>query len=178
MDRNLGAIQIAFSSNDSSSYGDLFQWGRRGDGHQCRTSTTTNILSSTDQPLNGSFIITSTTPLDWRSPQNNSLWQGLNGINNPCPVNYRLPTEVELNAERLSWSSNNSTGALASPLKLPMAGARANGNGSLTNLGAIGFYWTSTVSGTDSRYLNFPSSNAALFTIHRSLGASIRCIKN
>ncbi len=48
MDRNLGASQAATSSNDAASYGDLYQWGRRADGHQCRTSATTVILSSID----------------------------------------------------------------------------------------------------------------------------------
>ena len=61
---------------------------------------------------------------DWRSPQNDNLWQGVNGINNPCPSGYRIPTEAELDAERLSWSSDNSAGAIASALKLPMAGYR------------------------------------------------------
>ncbi|MCX8486231.1 MAG: hypothetical protein ORN53_03470, partial [Crocinitomicaceae bacterium] len=32
MDRNLGASQVATSSNDAASYGDLYQWGRATDG--------------------------------------------------------------------------------------------------------------------------------------------------
>jgi hypothetical protein len=40
MDRNLGATQVATSSTDAAAYGDLYQWGRRADGHQCRTSAT------------------------------------------------------------------------------------------------------------------------------------------
>ena len=58
MDRNLGAIQVATSSTDENSYGDLYQWGRGADGHQLRTSTTTSILSSTDQPPNNNYILT------------------------------------------------------------------------------------------------------------------------
>ena len=34
MDRNLGATQVATSSTDEAGYGDLYQWGRRKDGHQ------------------------------------------------------------------------------------------------------------------------------------------------
>jgi len=56
MDRNLGATQVATSSTDAASYGDLYQWGRRSDGHQCRTSATTATLSSTDTPAHGNFI--------------------------------------------------------------------------------------------------------------------------
>jgi hypothetical protein len=57
MDRNLGAMQVATSSTDADSYGDLYQWGRGADGHQIRTSDTTNTLSSTDQPADGKFIL-------------------------------------------------------------------------------------------------------------------------
>ena len=34
MDRNLGATQVATSSADTASYGDLYQWGRAADGHE------------------------------------------------------------------------------------------------------------------------------------------------
>ena len=56
MDRNLGATQAATSSTDVDAYGDLYQWGRFSDGHQCRTSATTATLSSIDQPAHGDFI--------------------------------------------------------------------------------------------------------------------------
>ena len=85
MDRNLGASQAATSSTDDAAYGDLYQWGRRADGHQCRTSPTTATLSSIDQPAHGNFITIGSTPYDWLSPQNVNLWQGVNGVNNPCP---------------------------------------------------------------------------------------------
>jgi len=178
MDRNLGASQVAASSTDAASYGDLYQWGRRADGHQCRTSATTATLSSIDQPANGNFILAPSLPYDWRSPQNVNLWQGVNGVNNPCPSGYRIPTEPELEAERLSWSANTSVGAFASPLKLPVAGNRNDSSGSLDNVGSYGLYWSSTVSGTNSRYLNFGSSNAIMNTYHRASGFSVRCLKD
>lgn len=102
MDRNLGASQVATNSADASSYEDLFQWGRFADGHQCRNSTTTATISITDTPGNGHYILTSISPYDWRSPANDNLWQGVNGINNPCPNGYRLPTLAEFDSERLS----------------------------------------------------------------------------
>ena len=155
MDRNLGASQVATSSTDANSYGDLYQWGRGSDGHQYRTSATTFTLSSSNQPGHGEFIINFSSPNDWRSPQNTNLWQGVNGVNNPCPSLYRLPTETELDAERSSWISQDAAGAFASPLKLPMAGFRHYSNGSLLNVGSGGYYWSSTVSSTNSRYLDF-----------------------
>jgi uncharacterized protein (TIGR02145 family) len=178
MDRNLGASQAAISSTDANAYGDLYQWGRGNDGHQCRNSATTTTLSSTDQPSHGNFILVSNPPYDWRSPQNNNLWQGVNGVNNPCPNGYRLPTFAELDAERASWSSNNSAGAFASPLKLPVAGSRSFSNGSLDAVGNNGNYWSSTVNGTNASLLHFNSINAVVASNNRAWGRSVRCIKD
>jgi uncharacterized protein (TIGR02145 family) len=178
MDRNLGATRVATSSTDAESYGDLYQWGRGADGHQIRTSATTSTLSSTDVPGNAQFILATTAPYDWRSGQNANLWQGVNGTNNPCPSGYRLPTETEINAERDSWSPKTSVGAFASPLKLPMAGYRLYSNGSLFNVGSVGFYWSSTVSGTSSRGFGFDSFGATMWTYNRAYGFYVRCIKD
>ncbi|MFZ4544469.1 MAG: hypothetical protein ACOYOA_10495 [Saprospiraceae bacterium] len=178
MDRNLGATQAATSSTDAGAYGDLYQWGRGADGHQCRNSGTTTTLSSSDQPGHANFILAPNSPYDWRSPQNTNLWQGVNGVNNPCPSTYRVPTIAELNSERLSWSSNNSAGAFASPLKLPMAGGRNSGNGVLNLVGSYGLYWSSTVNGTGSFGLDFYSGNAYSGNSTRADGVSVRCLKD
>lgn len=176
MDRNLGATQVATSSTDAHAFGYLYQWGRGTDGHQLRGSGTTTILSNLDTPGHGNFILPSSNPYDWRDPQNNNLWQGASGTNNPCPSGFRLPTETELNNERLTWSSNNSAGAFASPLKLTMAGYRSWIDGSLSSVGSFGSYWTSTDIG--SRYLFFKSDDAFLISGSRSWGFSVRCIKD
>ncbi len=178
MDRNLGATQVATSSTDANSYGHLYQWGRGNDGHQIRTSGTTTTLSSSNTPGHGNFIIVGSSPSDWRSPRNDNLWQGVSGINNPCPSGYRLPTYAELNAEFLSWSTDNASGALASPLKLPLGGYRYTTDGSLRNVGMVACYWTSTVSNTDSRNLFFYGTGAFMNIGARGLGYSVRCIKN
>jgi len=178
MDRNLGATHVATSSTDSEAFGDLYQWGRAADGHQKRNSPTTSTLSSTDQPGHGDFILAPNSPFDWRSPQNDNLWQGVNGINNPCPSGYRLPTEAEWNAERNSWSSNNASGAFSSPLKLPMAGYRNRSSGSLLNVGSNGFYWSRTVSGSFARYLYFDSSDANMYSGSRAHGIAVRCLED
>ena len=181
MDRNLGATQVATSSTDALAYGDLYQWGRGADGHQIRTSATTATLSSTDQPGNGNFILPGlfSSPFDWRSPQNANLWQGVNVVNNPCPSGYRLPTYAEWEAERNSWSSFNAAGALASPLKLSMAGFREYNDGSLSPLGAFAYYWSSTINGNNSRSLNINSSTAVIaYNDKRAYGNSVRCIKD
>ena len=192
LDRNLGATQVATSSTDYLAYGDFFQWGRGADGHQLITWTnsttgtavngTTATLSTTDTPGHGNFISNG----DWRNPQNDNLWQGVSGTNNPCPSGYRLPTETEFAAEQNNggtgfWGTgslqNNSTGAFASPLKLPVVGYR-HLNGVLTNVGIWGNYWSSTVSGTYTRYLYFGPSVANWDNMTRGRGCSVRCIKD
>lgn len=179
MDRNLGATRAATSSIDVESYGDLYQWGRSADGHQIRTSGTTSTLSTTDQPGNVGFILTFPSPNDWRSPQNTNLWQGVNGVNNPCPIGYRIPTEAEWEAERLSWDNYNASGAFASPLKLPVAGFRSSSDGLLdTDVGSIGRYISSTVSGVGARVRTIASSSASMNTFPRGAGISVRCIKD
>ena len=181
MDRNLGATQAATSSSDAASYGDLYQWGRAADGHQLRTSSTTTVLATTTSPDHGDFILSSSSPNDWLTPQDGNLWQGVAGINNPCPVGYRIPTETELNNERLSWGSNNdAAGALGSPLKLPLAGERFSANGTVAKTGTDGYYRSSTFSGAnnESSYLFFSTSNALISDYFSGSGFSVRCTKN
>ena len=164
MDRNLGASQAATSSSDADAYGDLYQWGRAADGHQCRNSANTSTLSSTDEPGHGDFITNESGDYDWRSPQNDNLWQGVNGNNNPCPSGYRIPTRAELDAERYaSW---------------PLAGGR-NSSGSLYYVGTVGNYWSSTVNGTQSVGLGFVDDIInVLGYAERAEGFSVRCLKD
>ena len=191
MDRNLGATQVATVYNDHLAYGSLFQWGRGADGHQvinrsgANTGTvangaTTGPYNGGDTPPNALFITVANSPFDWRSTQNNSLWQGVNGTNNPCPSGYRLPTQAEWVAEINSWTSQNAAGAFASPLKLTTAGYRKRDNATLSNIGDTAIYWSSTVSGALSFSLNFTStsSTATMITDIRARGCSVRCIKN
>ena len=181
MDRNLGASQVATAFNDANAYGDLFQWGRLDDGHQTRTSGTTTSLSSTDNPGHSNFIYgpdADADPYDWRSPQNDNLWQGVSGTNNPCPSGWRLPAYEELDIERASWSQQNYNGAFASSLKLTAAGYRFYNNATLTNVGSYGGYWSSAVLGTYASYMGFDRSNAGMISYYRASGRSVRCLKN
>lgn len=179
MDRNLGASRVATSSTDSQAYGDLYQWGRSADGHQKRNSPIISVNSSFDKPGHRIFITNNRDGTDWRNPQNSNLWGGVNGINNPCPEGYRIPTETEWEAERDSWSNINSTGAFGSILRLPEAGLRFNTNGSLSYVGSNGFYWSSVVSGTSAMFLEFHSNYALIRNAgNRASGFSVRCIKD
>jgi hypothetical protein len=188
-DRNHGASQVAISSTDSLAYGDLYQWGRLGDGHQNRNSIPTAIISADDVPGDSYFIAADNPPYyDWRIPQNDNLWQGLGGINNPCPQGFRLPTETELQTERRSWTSDNAAGAINSPLNLVMAGLRSFNNGIVFFEGEKGAYWSSTTvlnipDVQQSRSLIFLTDpnltdEAFMQDSYRVFGLSIRCLKD
>jgi uncharacterized protein (TIGR02145 family) len=178
MDRNLGASQVAASSTDAAAYGDLYQWGRASDGHQCRNSATTTTLSATDQPGHGDFILYNSIPYDWRSPQNGNLWQGVNGINNPCPIGYRIPTTTEFNEERASWSSNNSSGGFNSSLKFTVAGARYYQMGQISDIAVNATYWSSNNQSDAGGGFYFNNNSAYEGSSARIHGFSVRCIKN
>lgn len=188
LDRNLGASQVANTQLDFLAYGDLFQWGRLADGHQSVlfTSSTlgsyingaTTILSSQDVPGHPQFIIAPTSPRDWRSAPNNNLWQGTNGINNPCPVGFRLPTEAEFTLEVNAWQSQNLAGGFASALKLTPGGRADLFSGNLFNIGVNGYYWLQDTDGGFSKILIIQTTGYQIPSTNRALAGNVRCIKD
>lgn len=183
MDRNLGASRVAISSDDSEAYGDLYQWGRSAEGHQLRTS---GVYfngpvgnPNTGNAWDGKFVLNENNPDDWLYPGIDDLWQGANGQNNPCPNGYLLPTSEEWDAERQSWSNNNAQGAFNSSLKLTTGGQRLHNTGDENQVGNRGFYWSSTVDGTSSIYLQIAPTSIATGVVSnvRGDGLSVRCIR-
>ncbi|MDB9954757.1 fibrobacter succinogenes major paralogous domain-containing protein [Flavobacteriaceae bacterium] len=177
MDKNLGATQVATSSTDVDSYGDLYQWGRNTDGHEIRTSAVVAGPAADATAAGSDFISNATTPFDWLDTPDDTLWNGaVKGAEDPCPTGYRVPTNTELNNELLLFTSNNSVGAFASALKLPVAGFRYHDTGTLTSVGTYGYYWSSTFTGTNAHILRF-YSDASMSSSYRTRGYSVRCIK-
>ena len=184
MDRNLGANRVATSSGDVESFGDYYQWGRSADGHQLVNSKITEVKSKLDNPGHSFFIIHFFGE-DWRTPSNFDLWQGVNGINNPCPIGFRLPTKNEFEDEIKTWVILNDFGAFNSPLKLPSGGYRHGGTGNINNEG--GKYWTSTnlslnladgPRAASGYMLTFYYKNALMYNMDKVGGLCIRCIKD
>lgn len=126
----------------------------------------------------GKFITENDLPRDWLATQDNTLWQGAGGKNNPCPSSYRLPTELEWWAEATSWSSFDHIGAFNSPLKVPLGGWRRN-DGVPFQEGTTGYYWTSTLSATLTATRSFVlRPNVVADASWRTRGFSVRCIKD
>ncbi len=197
LDRNLGASRAATAIDDYLAYGDLFQGGRAADRHQliARINGTNEgaegvkgmtsavepyETSDDDTPETNKFII---NPIerDWRTTANDNLWQGVNGINNPCPVGWRIPTQAEWIAENLGTSANAFT-----VLKLTRSGRRNVEDGTFVNTGSIGQYWSSTPDAVfvDQRRNNTVNVGSTNVTIGQNTGAprgygyACRCIKD
>ena len=186
LDRNLGATEVCTNLNDTTCFGDYYQWGRNADGHQFSTSTTTD-QQATDVNIvgHGDFITVSSNTYDWmQSTDNNGSQRATNWLKSDgstvCPVGFRVPTIQELRAETLDIAQpvQNSTDAYNNFLKLPSSGDRNNDNGSLDFQGSLGIVWSSSVAGSDSITLSFSASDASSTSNFRAYGFSIRCLKS
>jgi trimeric autotransporter adhesin len=185
MDRNLGATSVATSIKDYFAYGNLYQWGRGSDGHELMiwtgistgsaSSTVTNTLSNSNQPVNGDFITTDYTHSDWRQTSNSSPWdEGVGGINiNPCPTGFSVPSIAEWIAEGITSQLN-----AFNALKLTNSGQRYI-DGFVNGAGNQLAYWSKDANGNqgiDFVVDSFRGGYASSFP--KAAGLSIRCIKN
>ena len=170
LDRNLGAIQVCQSLEDTQCYGDYYQWGRDSDGHEKKDSQTTSTQASSLTPNSSEFIIGS---YDWTTADEDGSLRSTNY--NPCPSGYKVPTMEEFSAENLS-SSNDAF----DKLKLTNSGFRTDSTGEVVGINEHGYYWTTTVDENNNvQQLDLYINYALIFpTVRKAEGDHIRCIKS
>lgn len=159
MMQNLGSPSVATTqipqsvgAHPQSTH--YFQWGRSADGHQKPNSNSSSSISSTTTPTSSAFV----TGAFWTTTAYSNLWQGMFGVNNPCPAGWRIPTAAEWTASVASDPNSELNVANAwNNLRLVRGNYRTGANSyydhttaaSLSNLRTYtAAYWSSTVSGT------------------------------
>jgi uncharacterized protein (TIGR02145 family) len=208
---NLGATKLPTVpkvSGDLESYGHLYQWGRRSDGHQIilplKSPTYASGVPTGGTPFsdtvrtqfdsvqvtltNNKFVVTNSQ--NWIKKDNGTLWQGINGTNNPCPVGFRVPTVSEFEDEINRFSPTQTTAAaslFSSFLRLGVTGIRNDATNSLIVNSTtanyfkwdIGRYWTSTQTSTvGANTISINSSGTVGATLqNKSRGHAVRCIQ-
>jgi hypothetical protein len=171
MDRNLGASRAATGTSDALARGFYYQWGRRTDGHQIFNSVTRGSKVSSYTLADYRFITTPQPGSNWLDPINYNLWQGVAGINNPCPSGFRLPTSLE-------WSNEGTIlkNDIAEILKIAIGGWREFDDGTIDYLGWTAF-WTSNSPGAVYRS-GSQAKGFSLAGFAPSYGINVRCIKD
>lgn len=178
--KNLGATQVATSTNDSDAVGDFYQWGRNKDGHEKVNSS--RFVGPVVGGTEGANFITNTT--DWLSTPTDNLWNDgtesnpIKTSNDPCPLGYRIPTKTEFLNEIKFLSSKNVIGAFDNDLKIT-ATPYINNNGALTTAYGATNIWVSTPGSSGTAFAAYfgATSGANVIKRPRGRGLSVRCIK-
>lgn len=106
---------------------------------------------------------------------NNNSWQLVNGINNPCPTGFHVPSSTEFDSEFQASNYNPSY------LGIVRDGWWNGSNFEFTSNGTAGF-WTSTVATGNTTSANFVrslnNSGFSIAGISRNYAFHVRCIKN
>jgi len=176
LDRNLGAKRAAQAPGDKNSFGDYYQWGRLTDGHEEKRSTPTILLSEIDNPGFAGFILTTTAPYDWHTPQNNDLWKDTARINNnPCPDGWKVASKSDFD---ILLSGNNSILDLyKSPLRIPASGYRDGTSGNIIDVGSKTLLWSSSSKGKKAFAIEAGKIQAKEKKYQRANGLPVRCLK-
>jgi hypothetical protein len=170
MDRNLGATAAATlpNSTDPATFGDLYQWGRNKDGHEDRTNLNTDTGQvASSKAYNGGLFIEDES--HWTHFSANRLWE--DGINDPCPSGYRVPTKLEMETAFGDFSLT----AEYRLLNIPLAGFRHHKVGDIRDVNSAGYLWSAEANAAP--YFFVDSNGAGVANSTFSYGYSVRCIK-
>ena len=104
-------------------------------------------------------------------------------VNDPCPTNWRVPTNDELiSLAKASsvWTTNGRLfGSGGNTIFLPAAGLRSGSSGILQNVNYWGQYWSGTGAGTGTYRMEFNSTNVTSNDyIITTYGFCVRCVKD
>lgn len=219
MDRNLGATSA--TPGDVGALGLLYQWGRK-DPFLGSSSISDNVEAEStiswpsaveSDASNGtisyatqhptSFITRNSSNRDWYytggSNTDNTRWQSIKTINDPCPAGWRVPdggsdgvwAKAGFPSGTVIYFFNSSdsgmtfgTGISSPATWYPAAGYRREDNGGdIRDTGSHGNYWSVSpydrdmVVGISALYFD---QGGTVFTSHYSpsaSGLSVRCIK-
>lgn len=180
LQQNLGSSNVATSIADEGARGDYFQYGRWDDGHQLKTSTTSETYPTPNNPVglgNGTttFYIGGGTPwssnyVGWfANPNQNDTWSAKNlsevtehnGID-PCKAigdDWEMPSEADWDLVMTKENifprpAGATTGGIVrgfeSNLKIAGAGARKDAGWAFE--GARAYIWTKSASANANFY--------------------------
>ncbi|MDR2086558.1 MAG: fibrobacter succinogenes major paralogous domain-containing protein, partial [Dysgonamonadaceae bacterium] len=194
---NLGGEDITFATPQPLTRAHHGDWYRFGAAVASLTNVAANDGFSNVSEWENKPIF-NTRDYDW---PNTSI--DANGVGNPCPAGWRLPTEPELiaaiskNPYNISitpennsltrygtWSDSDSDKTNYSAylkvgdyLYLPAAGQRQSGIGTLNSRGRNGDYWSSSHSNTAGYLFIFDGvSTHEVRNVVRGAGCSVRCV--
>ncbi len=217
MDRNLGATSAV--SGDIGAIGLLYQWGRKdpflGSANINSeveaqstlpwpvavesTSSIGTVAYSIAHPT--TFIKCNVNNFDWYysydDNTDNSRWQSVKTIYDPCPSGWRVPNS----SEKGVWSKAVGSSTLffysydsarngmdfsykfgsSSLIWYPASGYRYFTSGNIVDVGECGHWWSVTTDdcGKYAGYLYILSSGCVYSLLHiaRANGLSVRCLK-
>ena len=215
MDRNLGATSA--TPGEVGALGLLCQWGRKdpflgsssiSSSIEAKSTITWPSVGSSDSS-NGTieyatanpttFIAYNSSNHDWyytgSSSVDNTRWQSVKTIYDPCPVGWRVPdggdNGVWSTAKGSSSSYSRSYDSTykgmnfsgdfgsSSIIWYPASGYRNKDDGPLFTVGDYGFYWSVTPS-SDSAYDLFFFDDGGVYPsdcYYRASGFGVRCVQ-
>jgi len=182
LDRNLGASQVCTSINDTECYGNYYQWGRNTDGHEksnsiMESAQATDINNSGTDFIEFSFVTGDWTTLDVNGSLRSSNWNKTDGTA-VCPLGYRVPTIIELEAETINNGVNINSDAYNNFLKLPSAGYRYAVDGTFIVQGERGYIWSSSDQSPYASIIYYDATQSYSSHEYRANGLNVRCIKD
>ncbi len=163
--------------------------GSNGDGNQTNNDTIEKYCYNDAN----TFCDTHGGLYQWNEMMQYITTAGTQGI---CPDGWHLPSDAEWNTlttylggymvaggklkDTIVWYSPN-TGATNSSGFTAWPGGRLSSGKTFINQGDEGDWWTSTIHGTTGGYIRILHTDHAQvesYTFFKSVGASVRCVKN